>query len=176
MIHGLIGLRMGPPPGGIFYVDSNLGLNWGLLDQPDNIDAEVDIAELEVHTADSPELEVDIELEVDKAELESEPSLDKNDPHRMASQRRPCNTGMDLEIPVVLWVQNVVGSLRVGFVDVDYVVSGWESSMERFKRSKLKFIYGGRVSRSCLLFVKFTQKTLCRTLKQPHFLRDLTNP
>ena len=97
MIHGLFGLRMGPPPGGIFYVDSNLGLNWGLLDQPDNIDAEVDIAELEVHTADSPELEVDSDTGL---EVESEPSLDINDPHRMASQRCPCNTGRDLEILV----------------------------------------------------------------------------
>ena len=153
MIHVLIGLGMGPPPRGIFYVDSNLSLNWELLDQLDNVDAEVDIAELEVHTADSPELEVDSDTGL---EVESEPSLDINDPHRMASQRRPYNAGRDFEIPVVLWVQNVVGSLRVGFVDVDYVVSGWESSMERFKRSKLKFIYGGRVSRSCLLFVKFT--------------------
>ena len=88
---------MGPPPRGIFYVDSDLGLKWEPLYQPDNVYAEVDIAELGVDT----ELVVDTELEVDtELMVESEPSLDINDPHRMASQKCPCNTGRDLEILV----------------------------------------------------------------------------
>ena len=83
MMHVCYGLCMGPPPGGIFCVDSDSALNLAL-------DADGDSA------ASESAQEVDIvELEVGSAAYESFLDIRVDGLHRIAGRRYPCTTGTD---------------------------------------------------------------------------------